>query len=344
VITTLGQRLTLGLTVDPASTPDNVILWASHSSPSDNNGTPNSGVVTRLSGPGFTTRQDVITGLPRAIANHATNSIHFGPDGKLYIAQGSNTGAGAGNNAGGEFGNAQEQPLSAALLVADVHAPGFDGSCLNTSNMYGPPPCDVTTYATGLRNTYDFTFHSNGNIYGGDNGLGTEGTFPPTTTPPCTAFGSTASYLSGGQNPGIQDDDLNLLRPGKYYGHPDPYRNECIFGDGHWQGVPALSNYTAPMYNLGAHKSPDGIIEYRGDAFCGQLNHNLLISNYSVGDDISRVELSANGESVTRLTSLVPNLLDPLVMVEDSDGNIYVAEQGGNRVTVLKPQNPATCP
>ena len=34
VITTLGERLTLGLTVDPASTPGNVILWASHSSPS----------------------------------------------------------------------------------------------------------------------------------------------------------------------------------------------------------------------------------------------------------------------------------------------------------------------
>ena len=54
-------------------------------------------MVSRLSGPGFATRQDVITGLPRAIANHATNSIHFGPDGKLYIAQGGNTGAGAPN-------------------------------------------------------------------------------------------------------------------------------------------------------------------------------------------------------------------------------------------------------
>lgn len=98
------------------------------------------------------------------------------------------------------------------------------------------------------------------------------------------------------------------------------------------------------MYDLGAHKSPDGIIEYRGNAFCGALKGNLLISNYSVGDDISRVELSANGQSVTKVTSLVPNLLDPLVMVQDSDGNIYVAEQGGNKITVLKPQNPASCP
>jgi hypothetical protein len=97
------------------------------------------------------------------------------------------------------------------------------------------------------------------------------------------------------------------------------------------------------MYNLGAHKSPDGIIEYRGDAFCGQLKGNLLISNYSVGDDISRVELSSDGQTVTRLTSLAGNFADPLVMEQDSDGNIYVTEQGGNRVTVLKPQNPATC-
>ena len=79
VITTLGNRLTLGLTVDPASTPDNVILWASHSSASLFEGAPNSGVVSRLSGPGLATEEDVITGLPRAIANHATNSIHFGP-------------------------------------------------------------------------------------------------------------------------------------------------------------------------------------------------------------------------------------------------------------------------
>ena len=100
VITTLGERLTLGLTVDPASTPGNVVLWASHSSPSLFEGAPNSGMVSRLSGPGFADRQDVITGLPRAIANHGTNSIHFGPDGRLYIAQGGNTGRGCAEHIG----------------------------------------------------------------------------------------------------------------------------------------------------------------------------------------------------------------------------------------------------
>ena len=52
-ITTLGDRLTLGLTVDPQSTPGNVILWVSNSDPSLNAGQANSGAVTRLSGPGL---------------------------------------------------------------------------------------------------------------------------------------------------------------------------------------------------------------------------------------------------------------------------------------------------
>ncbi len=113
-------------------------------------------------GPDFA-REDIITGLPRALANHSTNSLHFGPDGKLYIAQGGNTGAGAPNAANDEFGDRPEQPLSAALLVADVKAPGFKGDCATPLGSFDiPATCDVRTYATGFRNMYDFTFHPNG--------------------------------------------------------------------------------------------------------------------------------------------------------------------------------------
>ena len=131
LIHTLTGRLVLGITEDPASTPTNVILWVSHSSGDMNGGmfagTPNSGIISRFVGPAFA-REDIITGLPRALANHSTNSLHFGPDGKLYIAQGGNTGTGAPNVANDEFGDRPEQPLSAALLVADVKAPGFEGT------------------------------------------------------------------------------------------------------------------------------------------------------------------------------------------------------------------------
>lgn len=337
VITTLGSRLTLGLTVDPLSTPSNVILWVSHSSPSLNNGTPNSSTVTRLSGTGFSTRQDVITGLPRAKANHAINSIHFGPDGKLYIAQGGNTGAGAPNLGNTEFGTMEEQPLSAAILVADVRNLSFDGSCHNPDDIFGPPPCDVVTYATGLRNAYDFVFHSNGSMYAPDNGLGVTGTFPPSPTPPCFGFGDTKSWTNGGQNPGEQPDILHKIQQGKYYGHPNPHRNECVFKDGSYQGVSAPSNYVPPIFNLGMNRSSNGTVEYTADAFCGALKHELLIANYSVGDDITRVRLSADGSSVVSGSRLIGGFNDPLPLALGPGGKVFVGEFGGSKVTTLEP-------
>jgi large repetitive protein len=337
VISTLGSRLTLGIAVDPLSTPSDVILWVAHSSPSLDNGTPNSSTITRLSGANFTTRQDVITGLPRAKANHAVNSIHFGPDGKLYIAQGGNTGAGAPNTANTEFGTMQEQPLSAAILVADVRSAAFDGSCHNASNIFGPPPCSVQTYATGLRNSYDFVFHSNGSLYAPDNGLGVTGTFPPSPQPPCTGNGNTASWTQGGHNPGSQPDILLRIVAGKYYGHPNPYRNECVFKDGYYQNVQPPANYVAPLYNLGLNRSSNGTIEYTSNVFGGALKGELLIANYSVGDNITRIQLSSDGRSVVSAKTLISGLSNPLPLAQSPDGTIFVGELGVNQVTVLKP-------
>jgi len=341
-ITTLGDRFTLGLTVDPESTPGNVILWVSHSSPSIDNGEPNSGIVSRLSGPGFATREDVITGLPRAVANHGTNALHFGPDGRLYIAQGGNTGAGGPNQIpGSEFGEMQEQPLSTALLVADVRSPGFDGSCDNPSDIFGPAPCDVQTYATGMRNTYDFVFHTNGSIYGADNSVGTDSTFPPSPTPPCLGFADPARWDASPPGDGVDPlhDPLNRLVEGGYYGHPNPSRDECVFYDGRFQGVPPLPNYHPPLYDLGDHRSPDGIVEYGSNTFCGSLKGDLLIANYGIGDDITRVELRDDGTAVTRSESLLGGFNDPVPLAQDQDGTIFVGEFGAGQVTALSPVN-----
>lgn len=331
----LGSRLTLGLTVDPESTPENVILWANHSSPSPDNGEVNSGVVTRIAGPNLGDVTDVITGLPRAKANHGPNHLHFGPDGRLYMAIGGNTGAGAPNEATTEFGDRPEQPLSAAILVADVKSPDFQGECATPLNTFGvPATCDATTWATGLRNTYDFVFHSNGEAYGPDNGLGVTGTYPPSPTAPCTDIADSELH-----NPGQQNDYLNRFEEGGYYGHPNPYRNECVFGDGSYQGVPADPNFRGHLFDLGPHKSANAIIEYESDAFCGALKGDLLITNYSVGDDLTRVTLSEDGLSVIDSESLIGGFSDPLPMTQGPDGTIYVGETGAGRITALVPQN-----
>ncbi len=333
LVDSLGPRLTLGITVDPLSTPTDVILWVSHSSPSLNNGVPNSGMVSRISGPGLAAIEHVITGVARAKANHATNSIDFGPDDRLYIAQGGNTGAGGPNLANTEFGDMEEQPLSAAILVADVRNPTFDGSCGNPDDIFGPPPCDVVTYATGLRNAYDFAFHSNGSMYAPDNGLGVAGTFPPSPTAPCFGLADPALH-----SPGDQPDLLFRIQEGGYYGHPNPYRDECVFKDGSFQGVAPLPNWIPPIFDLGNNRSANGTIEYTAaDAFCGALNGDLLIANFSVGDNIKRITLSADGLTVLSSETLVAGLADPLPLAQGPDGTIYVGEFGADQVTALEP-------
>lgn len=341
VITSIANRLTLGVAIDPASTPENVILWVTHSDRNLTNDAPaNSSVVSRLSGPGFSTRQDVITGLPRSKANHSVNSLHFGPDGKLYIAISGNTGAGAPNGAETEFGDRPEQPLSAAILVADVKSPGFQGECATPVGSFGiPSTCDVSTYATGFRNAYDFTFHSNRSLYATDNGLGVTGTFPPSPAPPCTGLANTSSWTVGGHNPGEQPDLLLRVEAGKYYGHPNPYRNECVFKDGHFQAADPLPNWQPPLFNLGSKKSSNGIIEYKADSFGGALKGSLLIANYSQGDEIVRVKLSPDGTAVEGSEHVAGGFSDPLPLAEGPDGTIYVGEFGSSTVTALVPRS-----
>jgi glucose/arabinose dehydrogenase len=286
---------------------------------------------------------DPITGLPRSQADHSLNAAHFGPvessgRRRLFLTLGSNTGAGAPNRSLqslGTFGLREEQALTAAVLAADVGASGFDGTCATTTNIYGAAPCSVTTFATGLRNTYDFVWHSNGSMYAPDNGAAVAPTYPRSPSAPCAGE---SPYPAN--SPGTQNDVLLRVQAGRYYGHPNPHRPgaaQCVFKDGSLQGVSPLSTWQAPLADLGANKSADGIIEYRSGAFGGALRGDLVIANYSVGDDLTRVVLSADGTRVVSRSSLAGGFVDPLAVVEGPDGTIYVGEFGAGRVTALAP-------
>lgn len=356
----LAGRLTLGITEDPASKPNRIVLWVSHSggvSDPVNDGAINSGTVSKITlEAGKIEMKDVITGLPRAIANHAINGIHFDAAGQLLISVGGSTGAGAPNLGDSEFGSRAEQPLSAALLIADVNAPDFSGDC-GTPDCSGPhctswvddasgradnlipQTCDVEVFASGTRNMYDFLLHSNGNLYGSDNGLGISGSFPVGGPADCTGFTIDQAVDEGGQYPGVQPDTLLLLERGGYYGHPNPQRGECIYQDGRFHGGTPADNWRQPILNLGAKTSSNGIVEYPQDIGCVRMQGDILLTTYSHPDNITRTRLAKDGRSVVSHGLLVGNLEEPLPISIREDGVIFVGEFSEDRVTALIPRS-----
>jgi glucose/arabinose dehydrogenase len=115
-----GQtRMIIGMEFDPAATAGNPILWVSHSSQTDLD-LPEApdwdGKISKLSGSGLGTYQDVIVNLPRSVRDHLTDQIHFGPDGALYWSQPSMNAMGAPDTAWVR----SDHPLSGAILRLDI--------------------------------------------------------------------------------------------------------------------------------------------------------------------------------------------------------------------------------
>jgi glucose/arabinose dehydrogenase len=272
----------------------------------------------------------VITGLPnsRPHLNHLTNGLAFDEDGRLFIAQGSSSDTGL-PDAPGDVTYWPETPLSGAILVADIHAPGFDGNLLYSEP--GPPADDaldlvsgdVSVFAAGTRNPYDLVLHSNGYVYATDNGA-TGGE----TSLTCTDGGGTTST----------SDELNLIEEGNYYGFPNRNRGrfderQCTYrspedGDG--------PDYTAPIAILASHCSCDGLAEYTSPAFGGAIQGDLIYVEFQ-RSRVGRAELSEDGRSVDVRTTVEVGLNGPLDVVVAPWGTMYVAEFNGNDVYVLTP-------
>jgi glucose/arabinose dehydrogenase len=206
------------------------------------------------------------------------------------------------------------------------------------------PGAPLTRFATGVRVGFDLVFHSNGSLYVPINGSAKGGNTP----------GNSGNSVRALENVATQADLLLRIEQGGYYGHPNPMRGEYVLNGGNPSdvadplevreypiGTRPPSNWKRAAYDFGKSVSPNGAIEYKSNAFGGALRGKLMITRYSGGDDVIILTVGPDGnvsESVTGVTGLT-GFIDPLDLIEDPrTGNLYVAEFGGQKLTLLRPR------
>ncbi|MBD1910119.1 MULTISPECIES: Ig-like domain-containing protein [unclassified Leptolyngbya] len=341
----------IGIAFDPNNS--NVLWVVQNTATSTPDAVDFSGKIVRLTLTGgdaaFTaTAQDYIVGLPRSGRDHFGNSLRFGPDGKLYLTQGSNTSAGVADSA---WGMRPERLLTAAMLQIDpTRTPPTGGFNVQTeglgANNYDPYATNAVLkiYASGLRNSYDFVFHSNGTLYAPVNGSGGGGITPDD---PNTAANEGLTNVSS------RPDYVYRILEGEYYGHPNPSRGEYIMAGGNptvgldpeeVAGTAGVSGYavgTLPdpdyqtaLFTFGTSRAPTGVLEYQSNTFNGRLRNRLIVTEYSSGDDIVVLEIdpatgNITGSSILGGGSVNPDwgMANPVDIIENtSNGNLYVAE------------------
>jgi Bacterial Ig-like domain len=372
-----ADRTVIGLAFDPASTAGNLTLWVTDNVyySGETNVPDFTSQIVKLNGPDLESAQVVVTGLPRSTRDHETNSIAFGPDGALYVTQGSNTGMGDPDIA---WSNRPEDLLSAAVLRLDPAklpaALPLDVTTAEGGGGYNPysPDAPLTLHATGVRNAFDLVWHSNGNLYVPTNGSAANSNVPGTPDPlpiecsttrpdlgtngPWTYTGTRSNRIA--PNPTDQTDWVYNVHQGGYYGHPNPRRCEYISHGGNptsgsdpWQepnytvGVQPDRNFRADdVYDAGLHASADGTIEYKSDVFGSALKGKLLVIRFSAGKDIAVMDPSGpNGKIVSTILGVTgfTGFNNPLDLVQDpATGYIWVSELGGSRITLLRPVAP----
>lgn len=362
---TLGQKQTfqavqpgrviIGITFDPVrADPDGTsVLWITHNAPLSNdpsNPAPSfSGEVAKITfqdlreGPFEGVVQPYVVNLPRSAKDHLTNSLAFGPDGFLYLSQGSNSSMGAPDAA---WANRPERLLNAAILRIDPNLPNAEHSLpvdVQTEALDGDPGfkpynpyaagAPVTIYATGVRNAYDLVWHSNGRLYVPTNGAAAGGNTPADPNhpdPPKTA-------ITNGPD---MNDYLFHVVPGGYYGHPNPLRDEYILNggnptsnqdpaevvkqgqyNGYPVGIEPDPNYRGFVYDYGVGRSPNGVVEYASPT-PNALNGMLLVVEYSQGDrTVANRPSAENGPVELRASEADGADADSGIRVFDPSGN-----------------------
>jgi glucose/arabinose dehydrogenase len=269
---------------------------------------------------------------------HPLNGGAFGPDKRLYVSVGS-------MNRLGDDPIRPETPLSAAVVVADVRNPGFNGGRLPLNVQTTAPvnydpqakTAPLKLYATGFRQLYRLCWHSNGNLYGGVNQNDGTGRANTPSRPGVPALRAV-----------FPDEDLVRIVEGGYYGHPNPSRKQYVLMGGNptagvdpWEvreypvGVQPDANFNPAnlIFNLKTINgtSANGCCEY---TLPGPLNGRLLICFFEATHTLHTFAFNSRGTAVTDNRPLLGEnneslkFTQPLDVAVHPSGRIYVADFG----------------
>lgn len=319
----LAFRSILGIAFDPMDVSPNPTVYVAHCQLFHGNVVDYNGKVSAVSGAKLDNMKHVVTGLPVSDHDHGINGMEFDDNGDLYIQVGGNTNAGVP----GALSSTLEQDehyLSAATVVAHLSRPNFDGNVKYDKNEFIIGD-DVEVWASGQRNSFDIVLHSNGYMYGTDNG-------------PNNKYGATSVDCDEQTIDPHEDDELNLLEKGKYYGHANRKRGETDPRQCKWRSATENSDtdYTAPMIMLPA--SCNGIAEFQTRHFGGQLRGDLLIGRYKGA--LYHVTLSNDGRSVAGKHKVLESA-GGLDVTQGPDGTLFVAQNTKGKVITHSPVEPA---
>lgn len=329
----------LGFDFEPG---DDDVVWISQWAvePEDEFSTE---IVSYRLSDGLASERKRVTGLSRhPSGDHSVQSIRFRGQ-QLYVTMGSATTGGARSLRSWGEPVLRETMVTAGILEVDWAELGaaVDVSAVPVDRDTSP----VRLFATGMRNTYDFAWHSNGNLYANVNqngGLG-QGDSGAPTEGPCTGLPEFVdSHLIS--------DTFNLIRRGGYYGHPNPARGECVVMGG-GSGPFAVAGYSAdqapdPNFDpalilsygdtaAGSGISVNGIDEYRaGGPLEGRLlsadsagSHAILVIDQN--DDPDLLMLKSPIEKLSDENGVAFTFVHPLDVAAHPLGLVVVADFGG---------------
>ena len=159
--------------------------------------------------------------------------------------------------------------------------------------------------ARGFRNPYDLAFHpADGSLWATDNGRDDLGAEVP--------------------------DELDLVQQGKHYGYPDCY------GKGRGSNCDGT---VAPVVELEANSSSDGLAFYAGTTFPAEYRNNAFVAQWGSfrrtrGRKVVRIVLvKREGRYAGRAVDFATGFDAPLdVVVGPRDGALYVADHGRGTV------------